>query len=327
MDSSFFDPGASVKALQFGPLNAVTSSPWVARGNCIAGVTTARKSGGVSAFDSDIYSIDSYPVCHVKFKANQTNAALMIGLNTDPLTDQSYTSLDYAWQPNSDGISYISQSGSNVGTDFGAYTTSTEFGITYDGITVRYYKDRLLVHSVTIASQTFYADASFFSVGGAVNSLHFGPGTSLEAVGTPGIEPSAATEVYETTVAGPVNISSIYRGILLVVGDYASDCEIVVTSSARFVMNISAAAACELRAVIDIGGFATPGSGDLLASNPGNATGNVKGSYSLENRFTLTAGSSAAYYMNLLPSFAAPANVGSSVDLYDIRHKVEVIKR
>jgi hypothetical protein len=143
----------------------------------------------------------------------------------------------------------------------------------------------------------------------------------------PAIEPDAATSVAETTAAGPVNISSIYRGIYLVVGDYPVDCEIIVTSSARFVMNISAAAACELRGVIDVGGFASPGSGDLLASNPGNVTGNVKGSYSLENRFTLTAGGVSAYYMNLLPSFAAPAHIGSSVDLYDIRHKCEVIKR
>lgn len=38
------------------------------------------------------------------------------------------------------------------------------------------------------------------------NSLHFGPGTQLEAIGTPAIEPGAATGVYSTTATGPVTV-------------------------------------------------------------------------------------------------------------------------
>lgn len=193
MDSSFSDPGAQVSALQFGPLNAVTPSPWVARGNCVAGVTTARKSGGTSAWDSDVYSIDSYPICHLKFKPSQTDAHVLVGLNTDPTTDQVYTSVDFAWYPQSGGALSIHEGGVSQGV-FGSYTTSTELAITYDGSNVRYYKDRVLVRTVASASQTFFADSSFYSPGAAVDSLHFGPGTSLEAVGTPGIEPNAATD-------------------------------------------------------------------------------------------------------------------------------------
>lgn len=211
MDSSFEGPGARISALQFGPLNAVTPSPWVARGNCIAGVTTARKSGGSSAWDSDIYSIDSYPVCHVKWKPSQTNMYFMIGLNTDPITDQSYSSLDYAFELNSSGTVSIWEGGSTVGSSggYGAYTTSTEFAITYDGSNIRYYKDRVLQRTVAISSLTLFADASFYSPGAAVNSLHFGPGTSLEAVGTPAIEPNAATDIYAATDAGPITISLV----------------------------------------------------------------------------------------------------------------------
>lgn len=203
MDSSFNQPGARISALQFGPLNAVTPSPWVARGNCIAGVTTARKSGGSSAWDSDVYSIDSYLVCHVKFKTNQTNLGLTIGLNTDPLGDQNYSSIDYGWQPWTDGQVYIVESGTVVGgASFGAYTTSTELAITYDGSNIRYYKDRVLIRTVAVSSLVLFADSSFYSPGAAVNSLHFGTGTSLEAVGTPGIEPSAATALYSVSDSG-----------------------------------------------------------------------------------------------------------------------------
>lgn len=200
MDSSFNSPGAQISALQFGPLNAVTPSPWVARGNCIAGVTTARKSGGASAWDSDVYSIDSYPVCHVRFKPSQTNAALVVGLNTDPITDQSYTSIDRAWFCDSDGTLYVLEAGVSQGSH-GTYTTSTELAITYDGTTFRYYKDRVQVDTESSSGLVMHADCSFATPGGGINSFFFGNGTSLEAVGTPAIEVDAATEVTNSYTA------------------------------------------------------------------------------------------------------------------------------
>jgi hypothetical protein len=200
MDSSFFSPGASISALQFGALNSITPTPWVTRGNCTSGVTTARKVGGSGAWDSDAYSIDAYTTCHVKFKASQTNADVMVGLNADPTTNSSYTHIDAAWYCRNDGILEIWEGNASLGT-FGAYTTSTELAITYDGSNVRYYKDRVLRQTTAYTSQTLYADSSFNTPGAAVNSLHFGPGTSLEAVGTPGMEEEAATETYSSTDA------------------------------------------------------------------------------------------------------------------------------
>ncbi len=202
MDSSFYHDGSQISALQFGPLTGITPSPWVARGNCIAGLTTARKSGGTAAWDSDVYSIDSYPICHIKFKPSQTNAYLMVGLNADPITDQIYASIDFAWYPQSGGSLSIYESGNLIGA-YGTYTEQTELAITYDGANVRYYKDRQLMRTFAISSAVFYADSSFYDPGGAVNSLHFGPGTALEAVGTPGIEPYAATDTYFASDAGP----------------------------------------------------------------------------------------------------------------------------
>jgi hypothetical protein len=198
MDSSFYTPGAQVSALQFGPLNAVTPSPWVARGNCIAGVTTARKQGGSSAWDSDIYSIDSYPVCHVKWQCNQSTMEVGVGLNSDPITDQNYTSIDFWINCQAGGTVRIYENGTDRGA-FGTYTYATEFAITYDGSNVRYYKDRALILTTAAAGLTLFADASFYTPGVAINSLHFGPGTQLEAVPTPGIEPNAATLVSSLT--------------------------------------------------------------------------------------------------------------------------------
>jgi hypothetical protein len=203
MDSSFFTPGGQVSRLQFGPANPVRPNPWVARGNCIAGVSAAAKVGGVTAWDSDVYSVESYSTCHVVFKASQDNTAMMVGLNTDPLTDQSYTSIDYAWYPvgDSGATLRIYESGTVVGggggTNYGPYDSKTELAITYDGSSIRYLKDRVVVRTTAISNQRFYADASFWS--GEINSLRFGPGTSLELTDTPQIGEEAATAVYVAT--------------------------------------------------------------------------------------------------------------------------------
>lgn len=233
MDSSFYSPGARISALHFGPLNAVTPSPWVARGNCIAGVTTARKSGGSSAFDSDIYSIDSYPVCHIKFKPSQTSASIAIGFNTDPTTDQSLNSIDYAWYCADNGTLDIYESGTSIGNGT-AYTTSTELAITYDASNVRYYKDRVLIRTVANSSQTFYADASFYTANGSVNYLHFGPGTSLEQVPTPGIEDNAATALYSAELTGPSDFSTTFGDVEVLTVDVPAqsfDGSWIITSS------------------------------------------------------------------------------------------------
>lgn len=314
MDSSFYHPGARISALQFGPLNAVTPSPWIARGNCIAGVTTARKSGGATDWDSDIYSIDSYPVCHVKFKASQSTSDFMLGLNTDPATDASYTSIDYAWQCRADGVVEIWESGSSQGTQ-GNYTTQTELAITYDGSNVRYYKDRVLIRTVAVSSLTLYADASFYQPGTAVNSLHFGPGTSLEAVGTPGIETDAATAVYSQT-----------------------DDTHSVTLLAETVMSIAVPAVpvghvAQVTATFDVwrnsngAGNRTvflQQDGSAIAHNPRTVTSLADPGerVTLLAEFTQPSGTAFTYELNYLG-----VNVGDTAEFRNIKMRVEIIKR
>jgi hypothetical protein len=101
--------------------------------------------------------------------------------------------LDYAWYCDSSGVLHIYNNGVDTAVSAGSYTTSTELAITYDASNFRFYRDRVLIYTAAVAGLILYADSSFYNPNAAVNSLHFGPGTSLEAVGTPGIEPNAAT--------------------------------------------------------------------------------------------------------------------------------------
>lgn len=152
---------------------------WVARGNCVAAGPSARKVGGTTAWDSDFYSIQGFTTCHVQCRAAQTNAYIMIGLNTDPATDSDYASLDYAFYLETGGTLSIRESGSSPGYSY-FYSEGTVLAITYDGSTVTYLVNNIVVRTVSVSGLTLYADASMYSPGGQLNDVFFGPSTTLE---------------------------------------------------------------------------------------------------------------------------------------------------
>lgn len=167
-------------------------TPWIERGQCVAGATSFQKSGGVAAWDSDISSVTSFTACHLQFKPKQNNLNFMVGLNTDPLANQTYTSIDFAWYCHPSGLQ-IYENGVLAVANAGTYTAGTEFGITYDGTAVRYYKDRVLQRTVNIAGQRFFLDSSFFSPGAACDVM-WGPGIEFESTGTDALTVSAVPE-------------------------------------------------------------------------------------------------------------------------------------
>lgn len=142
----------------------------------ISNTTITKGTPGDSWTNARVYSTEGYSIpCYLSFKPSQTNTAQMIALNSDPATGINYTNLDYAWYPNETGNSYIYENGNQI-ANYGAYTTSTIYQIIYDGTNINYYLDGVLKRSVARSSNSpLYLDSSFYSNGGAVNSLSFGP--------------------------------------------------------------------------------------------------------------------------------------------------------
>jgi hypothetical protein len=155
------------------------NSTFVARGNCATVGDSFFKSGGSGAWDSDVYSIEAYSGgCVLKFRAAQTNASFLVGINSDPTTDQSYSSLDHAiFCSSSSSALQIYENGSLI-VSIGTYTKNTSLSITYDGITVRYYKDGILQREVQNPGKVFFADSSFFDPGAAAVDVFFGSSIS-----------------------------------------------------------------------------------------------------------------------------------------------------
>lgn len=126
--------------------------------------------------DAQAYSTNGYvDRIVISAYAQQTNAYIMFGLNSDPKTNASYDSIDYAWYFNgSPSEAYIYESGSSVGINAGAYTTSTILTIIYENNIIKYYKDGTLIRSVSRTVGTpLYFDSSIYTLNGSFVLTNF----------------------------------------------------------------------------------------------------------------------------------------------------------
>lgn len=159
--------------------------------------TIAQKVGGISAWDSSVHSEQGYAQgAIVRFRPNQTNAYLMVGLNSDPAADASYSSIDHAWYCLADGTLQIYESGGPI-SGHGTYTTNTVLDIQRSLSGVTYLKDGVIVRQAAGSFGAAYLDSSFWTPGGAVTLVAFQP-----LVDTGSIVPGAATEVASSYTAG-----------------------------------------------------------------------------------------------------------------------------
>jgi collagen type I/II/III/V/XI/XXIV/XXVII alpha len=155
--------------------------------------TFTKSSGTNGAWDGQVYSTQGYVRgVYATARASQTNAPIMFGLNSDPTTNASYDSMDYAIYFLTDGTIQIYENSSLI-SSHGAYTTSSVLTITYDGVNVRYYRDGTLLRTVARSiGNPLYFDSSFYNTGTSINSVGFGPmGESVQ--GTTGSQGTTGT--------------------------------------------------------------------------------------------------------------------------------------
>jgi len=138
--------------------------------------TFTKTSGTNSVWDSQIYSTEGYTTnVFVSCSAAQTNGWIMWGLNSDPTTDASYSSLDYSFYFVGDGTLRIYES--NVDVNYsGTYVATDVLTIIYDGTNISYFKNNTLVRRVARAYSTtkLYLDSSFYTLNASLNNLSFG---------------------------------------------------------------------------------------------------------------------------------------------------------
>ena len=122
----FFEPGQAFVNMSFAPYSQATPHQLIARGGATVADTNVIKSGGAAnSWDSDAYSINGYPQCHVVWKASQITGNFMVGLCTAPPASpvNAYASINYALYMVPSGGLDIYESGALVGS-FGTYATT-----------------------------------------------------------------------------------------------------------------------------------------------------------------------------------------------------------
>lgn len=136
---------------------------WLTSGVVVDNQGRLRATSG--SWGAQAYSRESYKGgALVTFKPAQNNDAIMIGLNTDPATNASYTSIDYAIYLTTSGTVLIYENGSSRGTFSSSYAVGDTFAVHYDGVTVRYYHNGTLLREVEAGyNLTMYVDSSFAS--------------------------------------------------------------------------------------------------------------------------------------------------------------------
>jgi len=150
------------------PLSLVALTP---ANISIVGDTITKIAGGAnwnaSAYSSNSFTGGAYVEVTIGIQAYH-----MLALNTDPLTDASYTSLDYAIYREL-GILKVLELGSYIATLDAAQPGDT-IAIEYIGTTVNYYYNDIIVYTTQVpAGLTLFLDTSFYDTGASLENVKF----------------------------------------------------------------------------------------------------------------------------------------------------------
>jgi hypothetical protein len=154
------------------------SSVWMKSGNVVFDTAdTIRKTGATASWDAQAYSINGQGAgAMVQFQPGATGIRAMMGLNQDPSTDASFSSLDRVFYFREDGSVHIYESGVDKGEAAASYTADTVAKITYDGTVVHYWIDgtELTAFAASVgAGKIYYVDSSIYSPGSSIKNIRW----------------------------------------------------------------------------------------------------------------------------------------------------------
>jgi hypothetical protein len=201
-------PGSLADYSYKGTLDATTDLFLIARGSCVLSGNYAEKTTGVNAWDSDVYSRDSYKNgAFCSAHAPRVDRDVIFGLDNNPTTDENYASLNFAWYCSGTSALTIYESGTAV-QSVGTYTASDVLAIVYDGLNVYYLQNGIVKRTNNVGSgYTLFFDSSFYGVNSALAQIRFGPQSNVNDISTAQIVKNAISAIqFAEDTAGHTNI-------------------------------------------------------------------------------------------------------------------------
>ncbi|KQM73441.1 hypothetical protein ASE72_02055 [Sphingomonas sp. Leaf20] len=135
------------------------------RGSAVVVGNTVLRSNNEGGWDSDAFSTSAYTgAASVSFRLTSSGGGdIMAGLNTDPLTDSSYMSLDYAFYRS--GVQLFAYESGVQAFGFGGVADATRLRIDYNGRTITYFIDDVPRRQIAVGrGLTYYFDSSLASI-------------------------------------------------------------------------------------------------------------------------------------------------------------------
>lgn len=146
---------------------------------------SAFKKTGSAGYDSSVRTVDAYANgCAFSFTVPMASSGeLLCGLESQDSNFTSFGYPKYAFAFVATNFIGVYESGSLVYLHSPLRTPSDTFTIAYDGRTVRYFINGIVVWSSAASNETLFAMASFNTVGAQLSNIRFLPSTGVQVVG------------------------------------------------------------------------------------------------------------------------------------------------
>jgi len=162
--------------------NATSDITLVVRGVGLSAVgNTITRVGGDLDWTSDCYTVESFTGGAYASASPRIVGDMMFGLNTDPTTDSSYSSIDYAIYATSASTVLVYESGAGTSTGL-TYVVGDVFAVTYDGANVRYSKNGTVFRTISAAAGLKLHFDSSIATQCSWSNVRFGPYGNPSAV-------------------------------------------------------------------------------------------------------------------------------------------------
>ena len=152
-----------------------TGTEFLTTPGCALEGNTITKTGSSPVWDCAASSLASYADNIVLKVVIGCIGDCAIGLNSDPTSDPTWASLDYAWLLRADGILLVATSGTCVSTQR-TYSAGQELVIVYEDDTVKFIHNGELIREITrprFGQPPLYLDSSFQTPGSQFNGVSF----------------------------------------------------------------------------------------------------------------------------------------------------------
>ncbi|MCX6788281.1 MAG: shufflon system plasmid conjugative transfer pilus tip adhesin PilV, partial [Candidatus Jorgensenbacteria bacterium] len=159
-------------------LDSASGASLVAGSNMTLVGSSGATRNGSGGWDAQVYSKDGFPGgAYTSAVVQSLSYSYMFGLNTDPTTDASYCSIDYAWYITAGTNGYIYESCGNPATGI-TLAAGDVLAVTYDGANVRYLQNGVVRRTVAATiTNPLYFDSSFTAGGNTatISNIQVGP--------------------------------------------------------------------------------------------------------------------------------------------------------